>query len=107
MYLTAVCLSRGTRDLQSSLQHAVFLVVAYKLLVATCGILFPDQKSNQGPLHWEPRVLATGPTGKSSDPFHIDWSSYFCLCSIIVPLGWEITEGSFNALANLSVHTVH
>ena len=53
------------QDLQSSLQHAVSLVVAYKLLVAACGISFPDQESNQGPLHWELRVLATGPPGKS------------------------------------------
>ena len=60
-----MCLSRSTRDLQSSLQHAVSLVVAYKLLVAACGISFPDQESNQGPLHWELRVLATGPPGKS------------------------------------------
>ena len=26
---------------------------------------FPDQGSNPGPLHWEHRVLATGPPGKS------------------------------------------
>ena len=31
------------------------------LLVVTCGILFPDQGSNPDPLHWECRVLATGP----------------------------------------------
>ena len=47
------------------LQHAGSLVVACKLLVAACGIQFPDQGSNLGPLHWEHRVLATGPSGKS------------------------------------------
>ena len=26
-----------------------------------CGILFPDQGSNLGSLHWEHRVLASGP----------------------------------------------
>ena len=30
-----------------------------------CGIKFPDQGSNPGPLHWEHAVLATGPPGKS------------------------------------------
>ena len=31
----------------------------------TCEVYFPDQGLNLGPLHWEPRVLATGPLGKS------------------------------------------
>ena len=35
------------------------------LLVVECGIYFPDQGSNLGPLHWEPVVLTTGPPGKS------------------------------------------
>ena len=35
------------------------------LLVVVCGIYFPDQGSNLGPLHWELRVLATGPPAKS------------------------------------------
>ena len=30
-----------------------------------CGIEFPDQGLNLGPLHWELRVLTTGPPGKS------------------------------------------
>ena len=34
-------------------------------LVAPCGIQFPDQGLNPGPLHWERRVLATGPPRKS------------------------------------------
>ena len=33
----------------------------------TCGIYFPDPGSNQGPLHWEHRFLATGPSRKSHD----------------------------------------
>ena len=33
------------------------------LLVAACGILFPDQGLNPGTLHWERGVLATGPPG--------------------------------------------
>ena len=30
-----------------------------------CGILVPNQGSNPCPLQWKPRVLTTGPTGKS------------------------------------------
>ena len=39
--------------------------MAFIHLVAACGIQFPAQGSNTGPLHWECRVLATGPPGKS------------------------------------------
>ena len=56
-----VGLSCSTWDLQSSLGHGESLVVECKLLVAECGILFPDKGSNPGPLHWENGVLATGP----------------------------------------------
>ena len=41
------------------------LAVTYEFLVATCGIQFPAQGLNLGPLHWELGVLATGPPGKS------------------------------------------
>ena len=30
-----------------------------------CGIQFPDQRSNPGPLYWELGVLTTAPPGKS------------------------------------------
>ena len=33
--------------------------------VAACGIEFPDQGWNLSPKHYEHRVLATGPLGKS------------------------------------------
>ena len=36
-----------------------------KLLVAACGIQFPHQGWSPGPVHWEHRVIATGPPGKS------------------------------------------
>ena len=50
-------LSCGTQDL---------LVVASGLLVVACmWIVVPNQGSNPGPLHWEHRVLPTGPPGKS------------------------------------------
>ena len=37
----------------------------WELLVAACGIQFPDQGSNWGPLHRECRVLASGPPRRS------------------------------------------
>ena len=37
-------------------------VEAGKLVVAACGISFPDQGSDMGPLHWERGVLATKPS---------------------------------------------
>ena len=40
------------------MQHTGSLIVA-------CGIWFPDQGLNLGPLHWECRVLATGSPGMS------------------------------------------
>ena len=35
-----------------------------KLLVVACEIQFSDQELNQGPLHWELNILATGLPGK-------------------------------------------
>ena len=35
----------------------------------SCGMLFLDQGLNPGPLHWEHRVLATGPPGKSLESY--------------------------------------
>ena len=35
------------------------------ILVAPCGIQIRDQGLNLGPLHWEWKVLVTGPPGKS------------------------------------------
>ena len=44
------------------------LVTVCELLIATCGIQFPDHGLNPSPLHWECRVLATGSQGKSPKP---------------------------------------
>ena len=41
------------------------LTAACKLLVAACGIQFPDQELNPGPLPWEHVVLTTVPPEKS------------------------------------------
>ena len=44
--------------------HQAF-VAAWELIVVTCGISFPDQGLNPGPLHWEHEIFTTGPPGKS------------------------------------------
>ena len=59
-------------DLSCSLRNVSY--VACKLWVVACEILFSDQESNWGPLHWEHRVLSTGPPGKSLSNF---WPSFF------------------------------
>ena len=61
----------GTQDFPSSLGRVGSLVSACELLVVSCGILFPDQGSNPGTLHWEVRVLAAEPLRKSLPSFII------------------------------------
>ena len=45
--------------------HVGCLAVESEVLVGACGIQFPDQGSNPGPLHWEYRVLTTAAPAKS------------------------------------------
>ena len=54
------------------LGHEGSLVAAWGLLVAACGIWFPDKRSNLGPLHWEFRVLVTGPPGSPCGAYFND-----------------------------------
>ena len=62
----------ATWDLQSLLWHAGHLVAAGEILIAACGIWFPDQGSHPCSLDWDLRVLATGPAGKSPpDVFNV------------------------------------
>ena len=66
-----------------SIQVLYFLKLFFIYLAVlgpNCGLWdqFPDQGSNMGPLHWEHRVLDTGPTGKS--PF----AYFFFLISFCV-----------------------
>ena len=46
-------------------RQAPQLQYAKSQLRHACGIQFPDQISNPGPLHWEHGVLSTVPPGKS------------------------------------------
>ena len=52
----------------------------WDLFVVACRIQFLDQGSNLWPLHWEHRVLATGPPRKSPDMEDSKWKLIF-LCS--------------------------
>ena len=86
-YSTVAGLSCGMWDLQSPLQHAGSLVVAHKLLVAACGIQFPDQGLNPGFLHWKLEVLATEPPARSHKKpcghlsLHLPLCVYVCACA--------------------------
>ena len=72
VYLAVSGLSCGTQDLccgmwdlfSCSIQNLQLRHVNSQLRHA-CGIYFPDQGSNLGPLRWECGVSATGPPGKS------------------------------------------
>ena len=53
------------------------LFMSRELFIVACRIQFPDEGFNLGPLHWECRVLATGPSGKS-----YSYCSYPCPCDL-------------------------
>ena len=46
-----------------------FFFWLFLALAAACGIKFPDQGLNPGPLHWEHRVLPSGSPGKVLEIF--------------------------------------
>ena len=56
----------GVRDL-----FFFFSAMACEVLVAACGIQFPEQGSSPGPLPWECGVLATEPPGKPQEVEYI------------------------------------
>ena len=69
---------------QFSAQHAC------KFFLVACGIYFPEQGLNPGPLYWELRVLASGPPGKS-----------FLYCSTFIHLHHAVPSAQ-KALSALS-----
>ena len=52
----------------------------WDLLVAACGMSFPDWRLNAGSLHWECGVSAPGPPGKSLHTLHSIHSVVFLAC---------------------------
>ena len=65
------CAGPQLRHADSQLRHA-------------CGIQFPDQGWNPGPLHWERGVPLTGPPGKS---LYIFTNTFYCLLTVAVTVG--------------------
>ena len=74
-----------------------------RVLAVSCGILFPDQKWNLGPLHWECRVLATGLPGKFPSVF-VGWVNGFfrrawgMLTGKRKSVRWEKARGAYRYL---------
>ena len=58
IYLAVPGLICSMQDLY--LWHANSLVAPCDLLAVACGIYFPNQGLNLGPIHWELKVLSTG-----------------------------------------------
>ena len=57
-----------------------------------CVILFPDQGSNSGPLHWEYGVLATGPPGKSLTLLCSGWICKGMLVPVPLSSMWAVHQ---------------
>ena len=55
-----------------------------QVLVAACGIQLPDKGPNPGSQHWELRVPATGPPGKSQDLAFLKQEESVCIRSIVL-----------------------
>ena len=60
-----LCTLTIPRLLNFASDYYFFFFLLCQVLIAACGIQFPDQGANLGPLHWELGVLVTGPPGKS------------------------------------------
>ena len=56
------------------LQQEGSIIVVHRLSFSAARGIFPDKGWNLGPLHWECRVLATGPPRKSLLPITVDLS---------------------------------
>ena len=79
----------------------IFIWLCWVLVVA-CGIY--NQGWNPGPLHWECRVLAGGPPGKSPGLSHSSWTQqwfrnwsviFFFFWSNFLLLSWIHLKASF------------
>ena len=86
----------------SKLWHSGFLVAA-------CGISFPDRGLNPGFLHWEWRVLASGPPGKS--PGFILMQCFVITWHVVMDLWRDACENSNEQVIwgarEWEIYTVH
>ena len=60
-----------------------YFIWLLQVLVVACDIQFPDQGLNLGPLHWELRVLVTGPPAMLLEVFSLVQLSDNCLLHIV------------------------
>ena len=67
--------------LNCSTWESMVFITAWRI-VGACGIKFPDQVLNPDPIHWEHRVLATGPPGKSPGLFLEMDADYTSMCPV-------------------------
>ena len=86
LYLATPSLSCSMQGLQSALQHE-------GPLIATCGIYFPNQGLNPGPLYWEYGVLVTGLPRKSLCIHYLSVYLINICCTLIMCLSaWDIVS---------------
>ena len=62
----------------------IFESQAQRYFVAARGILVPDQGLNLHPLHWEHRVLTTGPPGKSLNTTPLIFKNRYSVACVFV-----------------------
>ena len=81
-------------DLRSSLRHVGSLFAACTLLVAACGIQFPDQGSNPGPFVLGAQSLNHWTTKKFL--FALLTIKFFCFdIESLFPINWSLPNWSF------------
>ena len=64
-------------------KYIYFFIWLCQALIVACRIQFPYQVSNLGSLHWEHRVLDTGPRGMS---LNSDSWTQMCICAKLLQL---------------------
>ena len=84
----------------------ILFIWLHQVLVAACEILFPDQGLNLGLLHWELRVLATGPREKSPKLFFKIKSIQDFLCGPVAKI-WPSYSGSVGSIPGQWAGTPH
>ena len=102
-YKKIYCVFGCTR---SQLWHVGSLVTACEFLVVACSIQFPDQGLSTGPLHWELRVLATGPPGKSPTFLLCIFAALSLPVDTVLHLQQHLSQSWFSLLCAVLLHPI-
>lgn len=103
MYLVALGLSYGMRNLQSSFWHAKSFSCSMEILSAARGILFLDQGSNPGPLCWG-LLTVSSPWNEWGEHEDTDVKDSTSSCSYFIGKIWtEATRCGCRQLTLVSV----